>query len=67
LRQTDVKPWETWGYEEAASDEILAASAEEVGAATAGQSDHDEAEGVRSDVEAALTWNPSSGLSDLSN
>jgi hypothetical protein len=57
IKQTEVSPWEKWGYEEP----------EGIAEAVAGegtQSDHDAPEGVDSDAEAALN---SSGLSDLSD
>jgi hypothetical protein len=59
LQQTEVNPWEKWGYEE-----LEGIAEAEAGEGEGAQGDHDAPEGVDSDAEAALN---SSGLSDLSD
>jgi hypothetical protein len=61
LKQTEVNPWEKWGYEE---PEGIAEAVAGEGEGTQGDHWHDAPEGVDSDAEAALN---SSSLSDLSD
>jgi hypothetical protein len=69
LKQTDLQPWEKWGYElEDAAADPSARHPEGIAGDGAGpeiNSDHDAPEGADSAAEAAL--NSSSGLSDISD